>query len=93
MDRFNGGRFGSSSLYGNSITSYDPEYTPKKGGKKVKEKETINIEDNILMNTSIKKVMQRNRELHKELVQLKLEKDKIERERDLYKKRYEKLKR
>ena len=86
MDRFEGG-----SLYGNSITSYDPGHTPKKGGKKVKE--TIKEEDNILMNTSIKKVMQRNRELHKELVQLKLEKDKIERERDLYKKRYEKLKR
>ena len=88
MDRFNGGRFDSGSLYGNSITSYDPGHTPKKGGKKVKD-----VEDNILMNTSIKKVMQRNRELHKELVQLKLEKDKIERERDLYKKRYEKLKR
>ena len=91
MDRFNGGRFGSSSLYGNSITSYDPGHTPKKGGKKVKDIEKV--EDNILMNTSIKKVMQKNRELNKELVQLKLEKDKIERERDLYKKRYEKLKR
>jgi len=88
MDRFNGG-----SLYGNSITRYDPSNSQgdskeMKGGKKV----SI-AEDNILMNSSIKKVMQRNRELHKELVQLKSEKDKIERERDLYKKRYEKLKR
>ena len=83
MERFNGG-----SLYGNSITRYDPgDSQEMKGGKKV----SI-AEGNILMNSSIKKVMQRNRELHKELVQLKSEKDKIKRERDLYKKRYEKLK-
>ena len=84
-------RFEGDSLYGSTISSYNPKYSQKdiKGEKKVSIKE----EDNILMNTSIKKVMQRNRELHKELVQLKLEKDKIERERDLYKKRYEKLKR
>tara|TARA_B100001173_G_C15841661_1_gene484887 strand:- start:93 stop:368 length:276 start_codon:yes stop_codon:yes gene_type:complete len=91
MDRFNGGTFDSASLYGNSIINYDPGHIPIKSGKKVKD--TIKVEDNILMNSSIKKVMQRNRELHKELVQLKLERDKIERERDLYKKKYEKLKR
>ena len=90
MDRFNN----EGGLYANTnISNYDPGHIPiKGGGKKVKETITIK-EDNVLMNSSIKKVMQRNRELHKEVVQLKLERDKIEKERDLYKKRYEKLKR
>ena len=68
MDRFNDG----SNLYGNSIiTSFDPGHLPKvnggTSGKTISVENKIKDDDNILMNSSIKKVMQKNRELHKEL--------------------------
>ena len=86
MNRFDGG---SSNLYGNpSISSFDPGHLPTiKGGtsdnKSVENK--IKDDDNILMNSSIKKVMQKNRELHKMVTQLKLENDKLTKENTKYK--------
>ena len=83
MDRFNN----EGGLYANSnISSYDPGHVQIKGGGK-------KDEDNVLLNTSIKKVMQRNRELHKQVVQLQIDNKKIEKERDMYKKKYDKLNR
>ena len=82
MDRFeiNGG-----NLYGNpSFARFDPGHLPTiKGGKSVENK--IKDDDNILMNSSIKKVMQKNRELHKMVTQLKLENDKLTKENAKYK--------
>ena len=49
-------------------------------------------DDNILMNSSIKKVMQKNRELHKMVTQLKLENDKLTKENTKYKKLVDKCK-
>tara|TARA_Y100000591_G_scaffold278380_1_gene256433 strand:+ start:35 stop:361 length:327 start_codon:yes stop_codon:yes gene_type:complete len=89
MDRFGGG---SSNLYGNpSISSFDPGRLPNniKGGTSGNSKsKSISVEnknkddDNILMNSSIKKVMQKNRELHKMITQLKLKNDKLTKEND-----------
>lgn len=99
MDRFGGG---SSNLYGGSIiSSFDPGHLPTiKGGesKSITEGRDITIEnkikddDNILMNSSIKKVMQKNRELHKMVAQLKIENDKLTKENIKYKKIVEKYK-
>ena len=99
MDRFGGG---SSNLYGNpSISSFDPGRLPNniKGGTSGNSKsKSISVEnknkddDNILMNSSIKKVMQKNRELHKMVAQLKIENDELTKENTKYKKIVEKYK-
>lgn len=102
MDRFNGG---SSNLYGGTnISSFDPGHLPNdiKGGKSKSKSITggrdnsvenkIKDDDNILMNSSIKKVMQKNRELHKMVAQLKIENDKLTKENTKYKKIVEKYK-
>ena len=94
MDRFNGG---SSNLYGNpSFTRFDPGHLPNdiKGGnnKNINVENKIKDDDNILMNSSIKKVMQKNRELHKMVAQLKIENDKLTKENTKYKKIVEKYK-
>ena len=44
------------------------------------------------MNSSIKKVMQKNRELHKIVTQLKIENDKLTKENTKYKSIFEKYK-
>lgn len=85
MDRFGGG---SSNLYGNTIiTSFDPGHLPNdiKGGKSISIENKIKDDDNILMNSSIKKVMQKNRELHKMIAKLKIENDKLTKENTKYK--------
>jgi hypothetical protein len=98
MDRFdlNGGNlYGNklygNNLYGNSITTYDPGHKiDLSGGKTISVKEDKG--ESILMNSSIKKVMQKNRELHKQVVQLKLENEKLTLERNKYKKVVERYK-
>lgn len=96
MDRFSGG---SSNLYGgSSISSFDPGHLPKVNSKNITEGRDNTIEnkikddDNILMNSSIKKVMQKNRELHKMVAQLKFENDKLTKENTKYKSIVEKYK-
>ena len=94
MDRFDTNNLYGGNLYDSSnISSYDPGHIPKnslKGGK------TITIKDDnsesILMNSSIKKVMQKNRELHKKVVELQLENEKLTKEKDKYKKIVDKYK-
>ena len=88
MDRFDN----SANLYGgSSISSFDPGHLPTiKGGKTVENK--IKDDDNILMNSSIKKVMQKNRELHKMVTKLQSENDKLTKENAKYKKIVEKYK-
>ena len=95
MDRFdlNGGNLYGNKLYGNSITTYDPGHIPNdslKGGKNISVKDDKG--ESILMNSSIKKVMQKNRELHKIVVQLQLENEKLTKEKDKYKKIVERYK-
>ena len=91
MDRFdlNGG-----NLYGSSkITTYDPGHIPNdslKGGKSISVKDDKG--ESILMNSSIKKVMQKNRELHKIVVQLQLDNEKLTKENTKYKKIVERYK-
>ncbi len=94
MNRFEGG---SSNLYGNpSITRFYPGHLPNdiKGGnnKSISVENKIKDDDNILMNSSIKKVMQKNRELHKQVAKLKLENDKLTKENAKYKSIVEKYK-
>ena len=96
MDRFNGG----SNLYGSSsISSFDPGHLPINinGGtsgksKSISVENKIKDDDNILMNSSIKKVMQKNRELHKMVAKLKFENDKLTQENAKYKRIVEKYK-
>ena len=84
-------RFTSGNLYGGtSISSFDPGHLPKLTGGS--EGNTITggtrenkSDDSILMNSSIKKVMQKNRELHKMVVKLQLENDKLAAENTKYK--------
>lgn len=98
MDRFdlNGGNLYGNKLYGNklygsNISSYDPGHKiDLSGGKTISVKEDKG--ESILMNSSIKKVMQKNRELHKKLVQLQLENEKLTKEKDKYKKIVERYK-
>jgi hypothetical protein len=106
MDRFdlNGGNLYGNNLYGgnlydnklygsSNITTYDPGHIPNdslKGGKTISVKEDKG--ESILMNSSIKKVMQKNRELHKQVVQLKSENEKLTLERNKYKKVVERYK-
>lgn len=79
-------RFDSNNLYGGSIiTSFDPGHLPKVKSKSISVENKINDDDNILMNSSIKKVMQKNRELHKIVNKLKLENDKLTKENTKYK--------
>lgn len=97
-------RITSGNLYGNtSISSFDPGHLPKlTGGSKgntITEGNTITggtrenkSDDSILMNNSIKKVMQKNRELHKQVVKLQLENDKLLAENTKYKKIVDKYK-
>ncbi|MDA7663773.1 hypothetical protein N8569_00565 [bacterium] len=84
MDRINSG-----NLYGGSIiTSFDSGHLPTiKGGKNksISVENKIKDDDNILMNSSIKKVMQKNRELHKQVAQLKIQNDKLTKENAKYK--------
>jgi len=94
MNRFdiNGG-----NLYGGSIiTHFNPDNLPTiKGGASSNNKSLenkIKDDDNILMNSSIKKVMQKNRELHKQVAKLKIENDKLTKENIKYKKIVEKYK-
>jgi len=96
MNRFDGG---SSNLYGNpSISSFDPGHLPKVNSKNITRGKDNNVEnkmkddDNILMNSSIKKVMQKNRELHKQIAKLKIENDKLTKENTKYKSIVEKYK-
>jgi hypothetical protein len=96
MDRFKGG---SSNLYGNpSISSFDPGHLPIVNSKNITGGRDNNVEnkikddDNILMNSSIKKVMQKNRELHKQITKLKIENDKLTKENAKYKSIVEKYK-
>ena len=94
MDRFDN----SANLYGgSSISSFDPGHLPKVNSKNITggiRGKTIEnkSDDNILMNSSIKKVMQKNRELHKMVVQLKIDNDKLTKENTKYKKIVEKYK-
>lgn len=96
MDRFDN----SSNLYGgSSISSFDSGHLPTiKGGKSkniiggISIENKIKDDDNILMNSSIKKVMQKNRELHKMVAQLKIENDKLTKENTKYKSIVEKYK-
>jgi len=89
MDRFDN----SNNLYGgSSISSFDPGHLPKVNSKNINVENKIKDDDNILMNSSIKKVMQKNRELHKMVTQLKLENDKLTKENTKYKKIVEKYK-
>jgi len=89
MDRFDN----SSNLYGgSSISSFDPGHLPKVNSKSISVENKIKDDDNILMNSSIKKVMQKNRELHKQVAQLKIENDKLTKENTKYKKIVEKYK-
>jgi hypothetical protein len=95
MDRFdlNGGNLYGNNLYGNSITTYDPGHIPNdslKGGKSISVKDDKG--ESILMNSSIKKVMQKNRELHKIVVQLQLDNEKLTKENTKYKKIVERYK-
>lgn len=90
-------RFNSHDLYGNpSITRFNLGYLPNdiKGGnnKSISVENKIKDDDNILMNSSIKKVMQKNRELHKQVAKLKLENDKLTKENTKYKSIIEKYK-
>lgn len=90
MDRFKGG---SSNLYGgSSISSFDPGHLPKVNSKNINVENKMKDDDNILMNSSIKKVMQKNRELHKMVTQLKLENNNLTKENTKYKKIVEKYK-
>ncbi len=89
MDRFDN----SSNLYGgSSISSFDSGHLPKVNSKNINLENKMKDDDNILMNSSIKKVMQKNRELHKMVTQLKLENDKLTKENAKYKKIVEKYK-
>ena len=89
MDRFDN----SNNLYGgSSISSFDPGHLPKVNSKNINVENKMKDDDNILMNSSIKKVMQKNRELHKMVTQLKLENDKLTKENTKYKKIVEKYK-
>jgi predicted RNase H-like nuclease (RuvC/YqgF family) len=92
MDRFRGG---SNNLYGGSIiTSFDHGHLPtiKRGNKSISVENKIKDDDNILMNSSIKKVMQKNRELHKMVTKLQSENDKLTKENAKYKSIIEKYK-
>ena len=97
MDRFDN----SANLYGgSSISSFDPGHLPTiKGGtggknksKSISVENKIKDDDNVLMNSSIKKVMQKNRELHKMVTKLQSENDKLNKENAKYKKIVEKIK-
>ena len=97
MDRFdlNGGNLYGNKLYDNKLygsnISYDPGHKiDLSGGKTISVKEDKG--ESILMNSSIKKVMQKNRELHKQVVELKLENEKLTLERNKYKKVVERYK-
>ena len=58
----NGGRYTERGLYGGSKVTLDNDV------KEVKPTvPKVDVSENILMDTSIKRVMQKNRELHKEL--------------------------
>tara|TARA_B100001287_G_C22610264_1_gene494778 strand:+ start:842 stop:1117 length:276 start_codon:yes stop_codon:yes gene_type:complete len=82
MDRFDN----SANLYGgSSISSFDPGHLPKVNSKNISVENKMKDDDNILMNSSIKKVMQKNRELHKMVTQLKIENDKLTKENIKYK--------
>ena len=98
MDRFDS----SNDLYGNtSISSFDPGHLPKltgdsegnsiTGGTRGKSIENKS-DDSVLMNNSIKKVMQKNRELHKMVVKLQSENDKLVAENTKFKKIVDKYK-
>jgi len=85
-------RFTSGNLYGNTnISSFDPGHLPKltgdTRGKSISggTRENKN-DDSVLMNNSIKKVMQKNRELHKQVAKLQLENDKLTAENTKFKK-------
>jgi len=95
-------RITSGNLYGNtSISSFDPGHMSKltggskgntiTGGTRGKSIENKS-DDSILMNSSIKKVMQKNRELHKMVVKLQSENDKLVAENTKYKKIIDKYK-
>jgi hypothetical protein len=85
-------RFTSGNLYGNTnISSFDPGHLPKltgdsKGNSIIGGTRENKSDDNVLMNNSIKKVMQKNRELHKMVVKLQLENDKLIAENTKFKK-------
>ena len=67
---------------------------PKGGSsdKTISVENKIKDDDNILMNSSIKKVMQKNRELHKMVTKLQSENDKLTKENAKYKSIFEKYK-
>lgn len=103
MNRFDN----SSNLYGgSSISSFDPGHLPTikggtggnnksksiTGGRDNSVENKIKDDDNILVNSSIKKVMQKNRELHKMVAKLKIENDELTKENTKYKKIVEKYK-
>ena len=82
MDRFDN----SANLYGGSnISSFDPGHLPKVNSKNINVENKIKDDNNILMNSSIKKVMQKNRELHKMVTKLQSENDKLTKENTKYK--------
>ena len=92
MDRFNGG-----DLYGSSIHTYDPGHNVELAGgnRNISSNNTVDKQDkqeNIFMNSSIKKVMQKNRELQKEVVKLQADNEKLKKENIKYKKIVEKMK-
>jgi len=93
-------RITSGNLYGNtSISSFDPGHLPKLTGGSEGNSNSITggtrenkSDDSVLMNNSIKKVMQKNRELHKQVAKLQLENDKLTAENTKYKKIVDKYK-
>ena len=90
MERFGGD---SNNLYGGSIiTSFDRGHLPEVKNKNINIENKIKDDDNILMNSSIKKVMQKNRELHKMVTKLQSENDKLTKENAKYKSIIEKYK-
>ena len=77
-------RYDVKNLYSsNNISTYDSGH-PKPN---LKSKPKTKADDNILMNDSIKKVMQKNRELKKELEKYKTENEKLKRENKKLKKK------
>lgn len=79
-------------LYGGSIiSSFDRGHLPDVKNKNINVENKIK-DDNILMNSSIKKVMQKNRELHKMVIELQSKNDKLTKENTKYIKIIEKYK-
>ena len=80
-------RFSERYLYGGT---HIPTLDNNKKDNFIEKK--VNNSDNILMDTSIKRVMQKNRELHKQLIQEKEKNKKLEDENKSLLRKLNKLK-